>query len=435
MQTNVGLLGYGNIGSGVAKIILSDGELLAQKLGWPIQLVKAAVRNPKAARGFEPVEGLLTTNPHEIVGNPNIDIVVELMGGLEPARTLILEALAANQHVITANKYLLAVHGREIFAAAAKANKAVMFEAAVAGAIPVIRALKESLSANRIQSVYGILNGTTNHILTRMSKNLIPFKDALKEAQEAGYAEADPSSDILGYDAAHKLTLLTALAYGALPKIEDIYIEGITELEPMDFSFAAEFGYVIKLLAVSSLCQDEGKLEVRLHPTMIPLGRLISGVSGVTNAVMICGHASGDIFFSGAGAGMMPTASSVVGDILEVARLDKTLPNLRTPALGWQNLNNLYKVKPMGELFLRYYIRLTVEDRPGVLAAISGVFGEHDISLAQVIQNGHGPTTSWVTLVILTHKAQEANVQAAIAATKALNVVSDAKAIRLEDLN
>jgi homoserine dehydrogenase len=335
MITKIGLLGYGNVGAGVAKLVKTEGPLLGEKLGWPISLAKAVVRDLSAARCFASDPGLLTTDPHEVVGNPEIQVVCELMGGLEPARTLILEALSAGQHVVTANKALLATHGLEIFKKAAEANRDVMFEAAVAGAIPVIRILKEGLTANRIQSLYGILNGTTNHIITRMSKDALTFQEALSEAQAAGYAEADPSSDIDGLDAAHKLVLLSALAYGVLPKLEDIHVEGINSLEPIDFAFASEFGYVIKLLAVSCLHGGQGPLEVRLHPAMIRSGHLLAGVNGIMNAIMIRGHASGDIFLSGPGAGMMPTASSVVGDVIEAARSHKSLAStLRPPVLG-----------------------------------------------------------------------------------------------------
>ena len=263
MINNVGLLGFGNVGSGVAKVLIEEEALLASKLGWPVRLVKAVVRNPAAARRFTPPEGLFSTDPASVVGNPEVEVVCELIGGIEPAKTLILKALAAGQHV--------------------------------AGSIPVVRTLKEGLSANRIQNLYGILNGTTNLILTRMSQDRLTYGEALAEAQEGGFAEADPSADVLGHDAAHKLILLTALAYGVLPTMEEIHIEGVTDLEPMDIAFAAEFGFVVKLLALSAPTAD-GRLEVRLHPAMLPASHLLSGVGGVMNAVMIRGHACGDIF-------------------------------------------------------------------------------------------------------------------------------------------
>ena len=432
MITNVGLLGYGNVGAGVAKIIIEEPSLLASKLGWPVRLVKAVVRNPKSPRRFAPPDGLLSTDPGAVVGNPEIEVVCELIGGIEPARTLILKALEAGQHVVTANKALLAIHGREIFEKAAQGNRCVMFEAAVAGSIPVIRTFKEGLSANRVQSLYGILNGTTNHILTRMTEDLLTFEDALAEAKEAGYAEADPTTDVAGHDAAHKLLLLTALAYGVLPPLEDIHVEGVTELEPIDISFAAAFGYVVQLLALSSLSAD-GRLEVRLHPAMLPKSHLLAGVGGVMNAVMIRGHACGDIFLSGPGAGMMPTASSVVGDIIEVARSTRHSPSDRRPSpLGWESLKDS-KVEPMERTRAAYYVRFTVLDRPGVLSAISGIFGSRGISLAQVIQKGQNPQTGWVSLVLLTHEALEADLRTALKETKALDVVKGARVIRLEE--
>jgi homoserine dehydrogenase len=309
-----------------------------------------------------------------------------------------------------------------------------MFEAAVAGSIPVIRTLREGLSANRIQNLYGILNGTTNHILTRMSKDHLTFSEALAEAQEAGYAEADPTADVMGFDAAHKLVLLTALAYGVLPAMDKIQIEGITTLEPEDFSFAAEFGYVIKLLATGSLAED-GLLDVRLHPAMLPVSHLLARVSGVMNAVMIRGHASGDIFLSGPGAGMMPTASSVVGDIIEAARITHhSHDDHRPSALGWRNLRS-EMVKPSGQTSAPYYLRYAVIDRPGVLSAISGILGRHNISLAQVIQKGQNPKTGTVNLVMLTHTAKVGDLMMAVDETKALDVVREVHLIRVEEFN
>ncbi|MDR3134717.1 MAG: homoserine dehydrogenase [Deltaproteobacteria bacterium] len=433
MLTTVGLLGYGNVGAGVAKLIKTEGDLIADKLGWPVKLSKCLVRNLKADRNFPSEPGLLTTDPRDVIGNPDVQVVCELIGGLEPARTYIMEALEAGQHVVTANKALLATHGLEIFKKAIEVNRDVMFEAAVAGAIPIIRTLKEGLTANHIHSLYGILNGTTNHIITRMSKNALTFQEALTEAQASGYAETDPKDDVDGHDAAHKLILLTALAYGILPRLDDIHIEGIANLEPIDFAFAKEFGYVIKLLAISSDRDGQGPLEVRLHPAMIPASHLLAGVNGVMNAVMIRGHASGDIFLSGPGAGMMPTASSVLGDIIELARSYQYLESsLRPPILGWRELKG-DTVRPMSGAFLGYYLRLTVLDRPGVLSTISGILGSHNISIAQVIQRGQNPSTGWVDLVMLTHRAFESDLQKALASVRNLETVNDIKLIRVEE--
>ncbi|MDR1165913.1 MAG: homoserine dehydrogenase [Deltaproteobacteria bacterium] len=432
MITNVGLLGYGTVGAGVAKIISLEDSLLSQKVGWSLKLARATVRDLDAPRAFPPPPGLLTTDPRDVVGNPDIQVVVEAMGGIEPARTLILKALESGQNVVTANKALLAIHGVEIFAKAKECRREIFFEAAVAGAIPVIRTLKEGLAANRILSVFGILNGTTNYILTRMTQDASSFQDALFEAQSHGYAEADPTADVEGFDAAHKLIILTALAHGVLPSLKDIQVEGITKLDAKDFDFAGELGFTIKLLAVSARNPEDGLLEVRLHPAMIPQGHLLAGVSGVLNAVVIRGHASGDIFLSGAGAGMMATASAVVGDIIEIARLSHSAPAVGKPSLGWQSLTS-ERIKSPTEIYTRYYLRFTVHDRPGVLAAISGVFSAHNISIAQVIQKGVDPTGS-VSLVILTHLAAEKDLQMALSETQKLGVLTaETKLIRVED--
>lgn len=435
MQTNIGLLGYGTVGEGVARIISLEETLLSQKIGWPLKLSKALVRDLTAPRGFPPPPGLLTTNPFDVVGNPDIQVVVEVMGGIEPARTLILKALEFGQHVVTANKALLATCGKEIFEKAAQTKREVFFEAAVAGAIPVIRTLKEGLAANRIQSVFGILNGTTNYILTSMSQHATSFDTALAEAKSLGYAEADPTMDIEGEDAAHKLVLLTALAYGVLPSLKDIHIEGITKLEPLDFNFAAALGYVIKLLAKAALNPEDGRLEVTLNPAMLPKEHLLSGVTGVMNAVMVRGHASGDIFLSGAGAGMLPTASAVVGDIIEVARLEQTGAQSIRPSLGWHSLKG-DAVKPAGDIRSSYYLRFSVEDRPGVLSSLAGAFAKHNISIAQVIQKGVDPLTNTVYLVILTHSAPERDLSHALELAGTLGFfTAKPQLIRVENLN
>ena len=349
LQTTVGLLGCGNVGAGVAKILLEDNDFINQKMGWPLGLAKVAVRDKQARRLYDVPPELMTTDPHEIVGNPEIRVVAELMGGIEPARSLILKAISSGQHVVTANKALLALHGREIFEAAEAHKVEVLFEAAVAGGIPIIRTLKEGLSANRISRIFGILNGTTNYILSRMSREGLDFQSALTAAQRAGYAEADPTFDVEGFDAAHKLILLTALAYGVLPSMDDIHVEGITKLTPEDIEFAAELGYVIKLLAIATREGEEGRLEVRLHPAMLPMDNLLAEVGGALNAVMVTGHAVGDILMNGPGAGMMPTASSVVADMVELARADRAQSVQRVPALGWCRLSD-ERPRPMSEV-------------------------------------------------------------------------------------
>jgi homoserine dehydrogenase len=438
METNVGILGYGTVGTGVAKIILEEPALLSQKIGHPLKLRKVVVRNPKAERAYPPPPGLLTTDPSEVVGNPSIQVVVEVMGGLEPARTLVLKALASGQHVVTANKALLATHGHEIFEAAARNGRELSFEAAVAGVIPIVKTLKESLAADRILSVYGILNGTTNYILSSMTRERSPFQETLAAAQRLGYAEADPTMDLDGTDAAQKLVLLTALAYGILPSAADVGAEGITGLEPPDFAFAEELGYVIKLLASAALDQADGSLEVRLHPTMIPSSHLLAGVSGPMNAIMIRGRASGDIFLSGAGAGMMPTASAVVGDIINTARLGEPGGPHAQPSLGWHGLK-ADTLRPASEARAKHFMRFTVKDRPGVLAAISGVLSRHDISIAQVIQkdrSGFKLDKGSVHLVMLTHSAKEGNILRALSELEALSALTaKTRRLRVEDFD
>ena len=431
IKTTVGLLGCGNVGSGVAKMLLEDHDFINEKMGWPLDLLKIAVRRPGADRPYNPPADFLTTDPGQIVGNRKIRVVVELLGGLEPARTLVLEALKSGQHVVTANKALLAHHGREIFAAAARHKVEVLFEAAVAGGIPIIRTLKEGLSANRFRHIFGILNGTTNYILTRMTRDGLTFQTALAEAQAAGYAEADPTLDVEGLDAAHKLILLTALAYGTLPALEGLHVEGITELTPEDIEYARELGYVIKLLAVSARDED-GRLEVRLHPAMLPRTHLLAEISGPLNAVLVSGHAVGDVLLNGAGAGMMPTASSVLADLMDLARTDRVNSTSRVPSLGWSILRD-EPPKLMSETRTAYYLRFTVADRPGVLASIARLLAERGISLAQVIQKNPLPDQEAVTLVMLTHLAQERDLKAALADSDRLEtVLAPTRLIRVE---
>ena len=305
--TTVGMIGWGTVGSGTIKILLEDRDLIVQKLGWPVVLKKIADLDLTSPRPVQPDPSLLTQDAWEIINDPEIDIVVELIGGYEPAKTFILAAIAAGKHIVTANKALLAVHGREIFEAASRNGVDVLFEASVGGGIPIIRSLKEGLAANHINYFFGILNGTSNYILTKMTEEGMEFGQALQEAQEQGFAEADPTFDVEGIDAAHKLAILVALAYGYGVNFSDIHVEGISRLDPLDISFAAEFGYEVKLLAISS---KQGNLvEARLHPAMVPKGHLLTEVRGPFNAVHINGHAVGDLLFYGAGAGMMPTAS------------------------------------------------------------------------------------------------------------------------------
>ena len=414
-------MGLGTVGAGVVKVGMSHRGELEEKIGAPVEL--AAVVDKDTAT---PREGLnlaalpLTSNPETVLGDPSIDIVVELIGGLEPARTFILGALAAGKHVVTANKALLATHGEELYAAARKHGRMLAFEAAVAGGIPIIRAIKEGLAANRVISIQGIVNGTANYILTKMTDEGLEFNSVLKEAQEKGYAEADPTYDIEGIDSAHKLQVLAMLAFRTSVKLEDIYVEGITQIAPLDIALAREMGYRIKLLAIAK--SSDGALELRVHPTMIPETSPMSAVSGVFNAVFVSGDVVGDLMFYGRGAGQLPTASSVWADIVEIARRHSagqiaTAQDL--PVLGRKPL----APKPMEDIRSSYYLRVSALDQPAVLAQVAGILGRHEISIASVIQKTHQHAKA-VPVVMMTHEAQEGNMQKALAEINALPVIA-----------
>ncbi|MBV6340739.1 homoserine dehydrogenase, partial [Candidatus Magnetobacterium casense] len=366
--------------------------------------------------------GVLTTDAYEIINDPEIDVVVELVGGFKPAKTFILDAIKQGKHVVTANKALLAQEGHEIFAEALKHNKTVGFEAAVAGGIPIIKVLREGLAANNISAIYGIINGTSNYILTKMTREGISFEDALKEAQALGYAEANPSFDIEGIDTAHKLTLLSCLAYGIELSYDKVYKEGITAITPLDIQFATELGYKIKLLAITK--NIDGEVELRVHPTMIPQDYLISQVDDVLNAVYVIGDAVGETMYYGRGAGDMPTGSAVVSDIIDIAKG-------YSHTLGQDNSSSL-KIKDIRDVYSMYYFRFTALDKPGVLSKISGVLGDHDISISAVIQKERRAGEA-IPLVVLTHKARERDVLDAVAKIDILPVVADTtKFIRVE---
>lgn len=431
-RTNVGIIGFGTVGCGTAKILLERQELISRKLGWGLELKKLADLDIDTPRAVEVPRHLLTTDVNEVLEDPDIDIVVELIGGYEPAKTFILKAIANGKHVVTANKALLATHGPEIFDTAARHKVEVLFEASVGGGIPIIRSLKEGLAANHIERFFGILNGTSNYILTKMTQEGVDFAAALKEAQEKGFAEADPTFDVEGVDAAHKLVILVNMAYGLPVSMDDVYLEGISGIDPLDIRFADEFGYVIKLLAISSRNGD--KVEARLHPAMISKEHLLAEVNGPFNAVHVKGDSVGDILQYGAGAGMMPTASAVVGDVIELARSNRLSGSIRVPPLGWRTFSgeNL-SLMPMDDVVTTYYFRFSAIDRPGVLSGISGVLGKHGISISAVIQKGRA-TESGVPIVMLTHEAREANVRKALKEIDELDVLLDKTVlIRVED--
>lgn len=411
-RVGVGLVGFGTVGTGVAKILTENAALITRQAGVPIELVRIADVDMTRERGFIPPPGMLVADFREILEDPSIDIVLELVGGYDTAKRLILEAMAKGKQVVTANKALLAVHGEEIFEAAARHRVDLGFEASVGGGIPVIRALTEGLAGNRILSLYGIMNGTSNYILSRMTREGHGFEEVLLESQRAGYAEADPTFDVAGHDSAHKLTIMVSLAYGTAVNFKEVYTEGITRLTPVDIAYAKEFGYTIKLLGIAKF--SDGEIEARVHPTMVPSTSPIAQVEGVYNAIQIVGDAVQDIVLYGRGAGSMPTGSAVVSDVIAMAR------NLRLDATGrvppasfQQDQRRTLRIRRIEEIATLYYLRFMVLDKPGVLSKISGVLGNHNISISSVLQQGRKEGQT-VPVVIMTHTASERDVQAAL---------------------
>jgi homoserine dehydrogenase len=421
-KIKVGLIGLGTVGSGTFRILRDNAELIRHRVGVPIEVVKIAVRDTARDRGLDIPRSLLTDKPSHIVDDPTIDIVVELIGGYEPARELLLTAIAHGKHVVTANKALLAVHGSEIHAAADRAGVTIGFEGSVGGGIPVIKALKEALAANRILSIHGIINGTSNYILTKMTDEERDFDDVLREAQRAGYAEADPTFDVGGIDTAHKLAILVNLAFGIPIELRNVFTEGITAISPLDIDFAKTLGFKVKLLAIAKL--HHGKAEARVHPTMVPDEYPIAKVGGVYNAIQIVGDACQDIMLYGRGAGALPTGSAVVGDIMDIARQILIEPSRKLPAGPSQRELPGPEIQPMDSITSIYYLRLMALDEPGVLSQISGILGRHRISIAQMIQRGRKQGGS-VPLVIMTHTALERDIQRAMIEIKALSCVTE----------
>jgi homoserine dehydrogenase len=428
----VGLLGLGTVGAGVAKVFFSHREELEEKIGAPVRLHAIADLDIISPRKDLPIGELpLTTDAARVLDDPEIDIVVELIGGLEPARRFILRALANGKHVVTANKALLATHGEELYAEARNRGRMLAFEAAVAGGIPLIRSVKEGLVANRITSMYGIVNGTSNYILSKMTDEGQEFGRVLAEAQAKGYAEADPTFDVEGIDSAHKLQILATLAFRVPVKLKDIYVEGITRITPEDITLAREMGFRIKLLAVAKAGNDT--FELRIHPTMIPETSPMSAVSGVFNAVFLHGDVVHDLMFYGRGAGQMPTASSVWADIVEIARRlsagQSAVPE-DLPVLGRKPL----RLKSMEEVSSAYYLYVSAMDQPAVLAQVAGILGKYEISIASVIQKTRQHAKA-VPVVMMTHEAQEGSMQKALKEINDLRViVAPTRMIRVEDL-
>jgi len=431
-QIHIGLLGFGTVGSGMVKILLENREVIESRLGASLALKRIAVHDLERDRGVAVDASLLTTDVETVIDDPEVDIVVELIGGYKPAKNFILKAIENGKHVVTANKALLAVHGHEIFSAASQRGVEVGFEASVGGGIPLIRSIKEGLVANHIQSLFGILNGTANYILTKMTDQRIPFSEVLKEAQALGYAEADPTFDIEGIDTAHKLTILLAIAYGVPIDFDAVYTEGISKVTPLDIKFIKEFGYRIKLLAISK--DDGGAVEARVHPTLIPDDSMLANVNEAYNALYVKGDAVGNVMLYGAGAGMMPTGSAVVSDLVDVARNILRGAVGRVPSVGYQPAGTkARRIKSIEELKTEYYFRFSAEDRPGVLSKISGILGKHQISIKSVHQKGRDLVGA-VPIVTITHEAKEAAVRMALSEIDQLEVVKDKTVlIRIED--
>ncbi len=421
-EIKVGMIGFGTVGSGVVGIMQKNSRLIEKRMGAKLILKRIADIDLKTDRGVKLKPGVLTRRAEDVIKDPEIDIVMELIGGIEPAKTFILKAIRNKKHIVTANKALLALHGDEIFREAYRFGVDVNFEASVGGGIPLIRSIKEGLVANRIHSIFGILNGTSNYILSKMTDEGRDFKEVLKEAQEKGYAEANPTYDIEGIDAAHKLAILIRLAFGTSLRFHEIFIGGISEITPLDIQFGREFGYRIKLLAIAKM--EKGKIEARVHPTMIPEGHLLSTVEGVFNAIYIKGDAVGPALFYGQGAGQMPTGSAVVSDLVELGRnLLVQAKGHRVPSLSYQEFaiekNPLKKIE---EVVMPYYMRFSALDRPGVLSKISGILGKNDISIVSVIQKGRRIKGS-VPIVMMTHEAKEKNVHRALKEINRLGVI------------
>jgi homoserine dehydrogenase len=424
----IGLMGLGVVGSGVAKTIFEKSEAIAQQVGCPLRIKKILVRNPTKKRDFEVPQHLITTDPQQVITDPEIDIIIEVVGGETEAFGYIKEAISQKKHIVTANKEVISKHSLELFALASKHKVDIRYEASVGGGIPLIAPFKRDLLANNISAIHAIINGTTNYILTRMTKDGLDFATALRQAQELGYAEANPANDIDGVDAAYKLAILATLAFRTEIRPDDIHYEGISRLTARDFRYAKELGYAIKLLAIAK--KEKQSIQVRVHPAFVPEDLLLANVDGVFNAIQVEGDLVGRVIFYGRGAGSSPTASAIVADVIQVAQ-NIYLGIRPRPQL------KLYKAKkltPISQIKTRYYLRVTVIDHPGVLAQISKTLGDHSISIASVIQKEADEKAGTAEIVIMTHPAKESAFQKALQRTLKLAVVKDiGNFIRVED--
>ncbi|MCZ2440293.1 MAG: homoserine dehydrogenase [Burkholderiales bacterium] len=439
----VGLLGIGTVGSGTFKVLQRNQEEIRRRAGREIAITVVADLDEARARAIVGEKARVVGDARAVIADPAIDIVIELIGGYGVARTLVLEAIEAGKHVVTANKALLAVHGSEIFAAARRKGVIVAFEAAVAGGIPIIKALREGLTANRIEWVAGIINGTTNFILSEMRAKGLDFAQALQQAQALGYAEADPSFDIQGVDAAHKATIMSAIAFGIPVQFDKAYVEGITALQAADIRYAEQLGYRIKLLGITKRREDlaahgaGGGIELRVHPALVPAQRLIANVEGAMNAVVVQGDAVGTTLYYGKGAGSEPTASAVIADLVDITRLHTADPDHRVPHLAFQpGALADTPILPIEDVVTSFYLRLVVADEAGVLARITGILAEHDISIDAVLQRESAEGEDQTDLIILTHDTVEGRMDKALALMQALpTVLAPIVRIRKEELN
>jgi len=434
-EIKVGLIGFGNIGAGVVRLLQENCQTVQQKVGQNIVLKRIADLDITSDRGVAVDPSLLTDDVNQIFNDPEISIVIELVGGYEPAKSFVLKAIEAGKHVVTANKALLALHGEEIYAAAARKGVEVQFEAAVGGGIPVLSAIKGNLAGNRFGSVFGIMNGTCNYILTRMTQEGADFGDVLQSAKELGYAEPDPTFDIEGVDTAHKLAVLASLCFGTRIDFNAIHTEGITGISGIDISFAAQFGYRIKLLAIGKQT-DDGQLELRVHPTMIPLSNPLADVNGVFNAISLTGDFVGPVLFYGRGAGQNPTASAIVGDLIALSRsICAGVQSRRATPLGFMDTAvTTLPLKPMEQIVTSFMLRFTAQDQSGVLAGIAGVLGKNGISIESMVQTARHNGGQAVPIVIMTHEASEGAIRAALKEIDSFDFISEkSRLIRIED--
>jgi len=428
LEINVGLMGLGVVGGGVAEALLGRANVISKKVGHPIRLKKVLVRDRHKPRTPSVPSDLITTNPEEILEDPEIQLVVEVIGGTQPAARYLHDALSAGKHVVTANKEVMAKHGPQLLALAQQKQVNLLFEASVGGGIPIVTCLMNELLANDLHSIRSIINGTTNYILTRMAHQHTDFQLALKEAQDHGYAEADPTNDIEGHDAAYKLAILASLAFHARVGPEDIYRQGISRLQAQDFRYAQELGYAIKSLAIATL--EDGSIQARVYPALVPLDHMLAKVDGVYNAVEVDGSLCGKVLFHGMGAGRGPTSSAVVGDLIEIAR---KLGAATHPVPMAQPDHN-FQIQSIDDLESRYYLRLNVTDRAGVLAQIARILGDGNISIASVLQKDSNPAEQTAEIVITTHPSREASVQEALRLVADLEVVREVKnLLRIEE--